>query len=771
MEKAKKFLIYQEIFGTDIAEDAFRFTEQRDLVDKVGAEYVEVEKETPGNLVSMTISEGTIEAKYVNLSLRIDIFEGPIFKVMWKKCDVDTHLDSDLKPYHGKIESDENTVMIDGIKLTLGKDGTVTFEDSATRLKRVEQPPEMRGEKVRLITEITDDEGIFGTGERAFSMNLRGSNLTFWNHDANGKYGPGDDPLYINIPILYHLNLNSGYFVFFNNPYKCRANLCFDNANRTVLDFSGGGLEYYISFGKLDTLISRYYQITGKPALPPLWSLGYHQSRYSYETEDEVLEIAKKFRTYDLPISAIHLDIAYMDGFRIFTVDTKKFPDMGQMNLDLSKDGIRTVAIIDPGVKVDDAFELYREGRDMGYFVHYENGTIVKAPVWPGLSAFPNFLSEDVRAWWGSKYKRLLDRGVSGFWHDMNEPATFTISGDNTLPENSKHGGLKHRSVHNLYANFMAMAGYNGIISENPTERPFIISRSGWAGIQKYAWTWTGDTESTWAEMKQTISTIINLGLSGVPFSGVDIGGFSDSPSNELFLRWFQMGTFLPLFRVHSAKGTRMREPWLFGEKILSILRNFLKLRYRLLPYIYTLSYEASTGGPPLVRPLFWLGDPAIADDDERFLLGGELLICPVLEPNQRRKVMRLPEGSWIDLWTGKAYRGVIESPVERERIPIYVRSGAVIPMQGKESVELHIFPGNHLHGECYIDDGKINPVFEYYSISGEWDGETVNIRVEKDGNMDVKNKLQIVFEGKLYRLFINGMETELVNNEAELWI
>ncbi len=771
MEQAKKFMTYQQIFGSNIAEDSLTFTELRDKVDMVDAESVELKAEKPGKLTSTNVSKNTIVAMFERMKLIFEVYEGPILKVIWKRCEVNTFLHSELEPYRGEIRENGNSVQIGQLSVIFGDDGTLTFADSVTGSRRVEHPPEMRGEKVRLISDITDSEGIYGTGERAFPLNLRGNNITFWNHDANGKYGPGGDPLYISVPIFYHLSLNSGYFVFFNNPYKCNANLCFDESNRTVLDFAGGGLEYYLSFGKLDDLISRYYHITGKPALPPYWSLGYHQSRYSYESEEEVKAIAEGFRKNDLPLSVIHLDIAYMDGFRIFTTDRSKFPKFKSMIQELARDGIRIVAIIDPGVKVDDSFELFREGVDRGFFVHYDNGDIVEAPVWPGLSAFPDFLIEEVRSWWGGKYKQFLDDGISGFWHDMNEPATFTLSGDNTLPENSLHHVGKHRSVHNLYANLMAIAGYNGIISERPKERPFILSRSGWAGLQRYAWTWTGDTESTWAELKQTISTIINLGLSGLPFAGVDIGGFSDSPSNELFLRWFQMGTFLPFFRVHSGKGTRMREPWLFGGKILGILRNFLKLRYRLLPYIYTASYIASSGAAPLVRPLFWLGDPETSDDDEDFLFGEDVLVCPILEPNQKHRTIKLPKGEWIDFWTHESKKGLIIKDITLDTIPLYVRSGSVIPMQGNDSIELHIFSGEDLHGECYIDDGNLNPIFAYYHISGKQKDETVKLNTKKIGSSEKKNKFTFVFESPVKKFVINGEELVLSNNQTELWI
>ncbi|MCL5989129.1 MAG: glycoside hydrolase family 31 protein [Candidatus Thermoplasmatota archaeon] len=774
MEEEKKLATYQEIFGAEIAEQALMFTKKRDVTDKLGAEQVEMSKQVPGKLISRKIKDHSIEVIYENLRLEIDIFDGPILKFTWKKCEVNTFLSLNLRPYTGGIKEDEGppgSVRIGELVITLGDDGSIKFVDDSTGSKREDHPPEIRGEEARLISTLTESENIFGTGERAFPMNLKGNKITFWNHDANGKYGPGSDPLYLNIPVFYHLNINKGYFIFFNNPYKCIADICFEEDNKTILDFSGGGLEYYISFGPIEELIKRYTSIVGKPVLPPYWSLGYHQSRYSYKTQEEVLAVANEFVKNDLPISVIHLDIDYMDGFRVFTVDKTKFPDLKLMNQQLSEHDIRTVAIIDPGVKVDDSFEIFREGEKFGYFVNYDSGEIVQAPVWPGLSAFPDFLLPEARSWWGKKYKFFLDKGVSGFWHDMNEPATFTIHGDNTLPEHSNHSVGKHKAVHNLYANFMALAGYDGFLSLNPDERPFIISRAGWAGIQRYAWSWTGDTEGTWAELKQTISTIINLGLSGVSFTGVDIGGFSDSPSNELFLRWFQMGTFLPLFRVHSAKGTRMREPWLFGKRNLDIIRKFLKLRYRILPYIYTLSYISTINGFPLIRPLFWFGDPKTADDDEKFLLGNDILVCPILEPGQKHKDMRLPKGKWINFWNGNIEEGLVEIEVRQETVPVYVREGSVIPMKGENGIEFHIFPGSKLHGECYLDNGKLNPLYQLYVINGTWDNRTINLYVEKTGNEEKVNKLLFVIEGNIEKFIINGVVQSVDGNKIEIML
>jgi alpha-glucosidase len=252
--------------------------------------------------------------------------------------------------------------------------------------------------------------------------------------------------------------------------------------------------------------------------------LGYHQSRWGYKNEADIRQVAQGFQTHDLPLSAIHLDIDYMDGYRVFTVDRDRFPDLAQLAQDLAAQGIKTVTILDPGVKVDPKYFLYQEGQQGNHFCKLPGGKDLEGLVWPGWSVYPDFTHPATRSWWGRQYPRLLDQGVAGIWHDMNEPTSFAAWGDMTIPLNTRHDldGAQgdHRQAHNLYGLLMNRAGYEALRSLRPQRRPWLISRSGWAGLQRYAWNWTGDIESTWEALRMTIPTLLGQGLSGLAFSG-----------------------------------------------------------------------------------------------------------------------------------------------------------------------------------------------------------------------------------------------------------
>ena len=326
--------------------------------------------------------------------------------------------------------------------------------------------------------------------------------------------------------------------------------------------------------------------------------------------------------------------------------------------------------------------------------------------VWPQWSAFPDFTNPKARAWWGGYYARLLDAGIAGIWHDMNEPVSFAVSGETNLPRAVVHDmegrgggepGGSHEEAHNLYGLLMGRTGFEALRTLRPERRPWLLTRSGWAGIQRYSWHWTGDVESSWAALRMTIATVLGLGLSGVAYSGPDIGGFSGAPDAELFTRWFQMATLMPFFRSHAAVHTPRREPWSFGEPTLSICRDFLQLRQRLLPYLYSLSQQASETGAPLNRPLFWQWpeEQFLWGRDDAFMLGDDLLVAPMLEARASQRAVALPPGGWYDFWDGRFYAGgetvMVAAPIEK--IPLFVRAGCVLPQQIDGLLHLKVYP------------------------------------------------------------------------------
>jgi alpha-glucosidase len=477
--------------------------------------------------------------------------------------------------------------------------------------------------------------------------------------------------------------------------------------------------------------------------MPPRWVFGYHQSRWGYKNVEDIREVVKGFKDHDLPLSAIHLDIDYMDGFRVFSINKDSFPNMKSLTSELDKNGIKVVSTINPAVKMDKNFELYKECIQNNLYCTLPDNEIVKGVSWPGWAVFPDFSKPQTRSWWQEKYKFLLDEGIAGFWHDMNEPASFSAWGDMTLPSFSKHNidGLfgSHNEIHNLYGLLMNKAAYEGIKKIQPNKRPWIFSRSGWAGLQRYAWNWTGDVYSTWQALKQTLTTIIGLGLSGHAFAGSDIGGFSGSPNAELYLRWFQMSTFFPLFRTHSSLGSRPREPWSFDESTTNIIRDFLKLRYKLIPYLYTLAWDTACTGLPPIRPIFWDNQdiPTIWDVDDEFLLGNHLLIAPVLTKGSFSSEIILPPGLWYSYWDDHQYIGTskIDIDLSINTIPIFIKGGSILPFEENNAISLHVYPNpsESLSSHIYYDEGDgYGPwLVDYFRLKCEndslfifWDSE-----------------------------------------------
>jgi len=582
------------------------------------------------------------------------------------------------------------------------------------------------GREVRVWKVMPPDEYYYGLGERAGPLEHRGRVYINWNTDAYG-YQRGTDPLYQSIPFLLALRQGRSYGIFFDNPSRSSFDL--GSARRDQYSFGAeeGELNYYVFYGpEPKKVLQRYTELVGRMPLPPKWALGYQQSRWSYEPESRVREIAETFRRRRIPCDVIYLDIDYMDGFRSFTVDARKFPNFRQMIADLARIGLKVVAIIDPGIKQELGYWVYDEGLKGGHFVTLPDGSLYTGVVWPGVCVFPDFTREQTRRWWGDLYRGLVEAGVAGFWNDMNEPAVFVETDravERTMALDALHGErdrrIEHRRVHNVYGMLMARATFEGLRRLRPSERPFVLTRASYAGGHRYAATWTGDNTSSWEHLQLWIPMVLNLGLSGQPFAGPDIGGFAGNPSAELYARFLQAGVFSPLCRVHSQKGTRDREPWAFGPEYEAIHRRFIELRYELLPYLYTVFEEAARTGWPVMRPLFleYPMDRQTYRMDTQFLLGRDLLVAPVLEEGARSVEVYLPDGEWFDFWTGERVIGPrrvrVEAPLDR--VPLFVRGGAILPMQPVfqyvdeapiNPLLLNVFPSRECAGALYEDDG-----------------------------------------------------------------
>jgi alpha-glucosidase len=583
------------------------------------------------------------------------------------------------------------------------------------------EPMSWAGERVALSRALPADAHIYGFGEKALALDKRGLRTELYNFDCNG-YGPGDDPLYMSIPFYMLLRDGAACGVFFDNSYRAWADVGASRPDVLRLEAEGGELRYYFFAGPTPAEVLRQHtELTGRMELPPLWTLGYHQNRWSYYPDARVREIAREFRERRIPCDAIHLDIHYMDGYRCFTWHPERFPDPPGLVRHLHERGFKVVGMVDPGIKVDRKCSVYKSGLERNVFCKYPDGTLFKGPVWPGLCCFPDFSDARAREWWGEQYKALLDVGLDGFWNDMNEPAIFG-AGPETMPDCVRFDwegkGADFRKAHNTYGLLMVRASFEGLRRLRPDRRTLIISRSGWSGLQRYGSHWTGDNHTDWPSLANVIPMVLTLGLSGVAFTGPDTGGFSGSPSGELLTRWNQLSVFTPFFRNHTAVWTADQEPWVHGEPYESLNRAAIELRYQMLPYVYTAFWQCSQTGLPMMRPLFlaFPDDAATAGVQDQFMFGDSLLVAPVLEEGAVRRGVYLPAGRWHDFWNGQAHDGpaTVEVDAPLHKLPLFARAGSVIPnwpvMQyvgemKPNPLTLHVFPGD---GESllYEDEG-----------------------------------------------------------------
>ncbi|MFF4442873.1 glycoside hydrolase family 31 protein [Streptomyces sp. NPDC001621] len=559
-------------------------------------------------------------------------------------------------------------------------------------------------------SEVAADARFFGLGGRASGPRLRDGSYRLWNTDPGRAFGPGDDPLYLTMPVQLVVADAGTHLVFHDSTWDGTvvlregaegAGSGHDRAGRCEVRMDGGPLRCWVMVGTPARVLHTWASLTGAPALPPAWALGHHHARWGFGSEQEVRRIVAGYQERGLPLDAVHLDIDHYDEHQVFTVDRERFAKLPVLADELRRDGIRLVSIVDPAVRAVPGNAVHDSGSQMDAFVRDAAGRTVRGVVWAGDSVFPDFTHARVRKWWGGLYEERLRQGFAGFWHDMNEPTSFSAFGEATLPRSARHAleGREgdHREAHNVYGLCMAQAGYAGLRELSPQQRPFVFSRSGWVGTQRYGGTWSGDVATGWPGLRASLSLVLGLGLCGVPYSGPDVGGFDGSPSPELYLRWFQLGAYLPLFRTHASLRAGRREPWEFGADVLEHARVALLERRRLLPYFVTLAHLARRTGAPYVRPVWWGApeDRSLRDCEDAFLLGDSLLVAPVLDPGAGRRAVQLPRGRWYDTATEEAYEGpaqvLVDAPLSR--IPVFARAGAVVPVRGADDgLELEVW-------------------------------------------------------------------------------
>ena len=737
-----------------------------------------------------------VTALYERASVDVECMANDVVKISWGPDDAPTpwatSIDQDL-PELGEIDitqtSNSVTLRTPSLRLVVATDG-IKINDDAGRLRYHELAPLRRG-PVRLHRRLLrPQEQIFGFGEQAGRLNHRGRTLRLWNRDPGGSWGESQDELYCSLPISLTRHSDGGVLVFHENSFDATVRIdadTDDNVGEVETRFTGGMVRTWIALGDDATLLRRLSGITGKAPLPPRWALGYHHSRWGFESSEEVDEVLLGFAQRGIPLSGIHLDIDYTDQFRIFTIDEQRFGGIDELSERAGTRGTRVVAIVDPALSRDDDFELYREARNQDLLVKNEDGSTTQGTVWAGWSVFPDFSKPATRTWWSSLYPRLLDRGVTGIWHDMNEPTSMTLNGDRTLARSVRHDsdgrGADHRDIHNVYGLLMNRAGRDGLLAHRPQKRPFIVSRSGWAGMQRDAWIWTGDVESTPKGLVQQIATFLGLSLSGVSLSGSDIGGFSGAPSTQLFVRWMELGVMSPFFRTHSVLGAPKREPWLwpapYGDQVASLIA----LRYRLLPYLYSVIEAMTRDGSPYFRPLWW-GDKnaidGVANCDDALLVGPSLLFAVSTGGEHATRSVTLPRGSW---WRWRAVPGTqglggdvaerftgnetYEFAVPLGQPLLFVRAGSVVPLDdawrapsrpagglhvdhAPQRLAFHLFPDElgQAKGEHFDDDGDGDGPTRRDQISLDDDVVTWN----SEGERLRPASLEIVIHGRVLR-------------------
>jgi alpha-glucosidase len=547
------------------------------------------------------------------------------------------------------------------------------------------------GSPVRLYKKREEGERYFGCGERTSGLDKTGSHLVFWNVDPPSGHTASFNNIYSSVPFTLSLASGRAHGLFFDNTHRVEFDLAKADGDRAYYGAEGGNVVYYVFCGPTPKdVLDRYTELTGRTPMPPMWSLGNQQCRYSYMDEDEVRKVARNFRERDIPCDTLYLDIDYMDGYRVFTWNGETFPEPERLMTELKEQGFNVVTIVDPGVKIDLNYPVYVEGRERDLYCKTVKGEEYHNVVWPGMCAFPDFTNPETREWWGENLRALVDEGVAGIWCDMNEPSLF-VPRQSTMPGDVVHPGgpgdepKYHAQIHNTYGSLMARSVREGLLRLRSDERPFVITRAGYAGLQRHALQWTGDNSSWWEHIWMSMPQLQNLGLSGVAWAGVDIGGFFDDCSGELLARFTEFGVFQPFCRNHSMKETIHQEPWVFGEPYESVCRKMIKLRQRLLPYLYTLFEECHRTGAPILRPLLfeYPEDETTYNADDEFLLGSALLAAPITRPGIEHRHVYLPQGTWFHYWTG----GRLDGPAHvLARAPLgepalYVRANTAIPM------------------------------------------------------------------------------------------
>lgn len=625
----------------------------------------------------------------------------------------------------------------------------------------------------------------FGMGAKQFgTLELSGKRAKFWSTDVWSDFPASQwedqpvDPPYFNCPYLV-VKVGSEYVgLLIHNPYPAfmetpgtdgtRAFVEWQNTSpHLTLGSEGGEPNLWVIYGpSLAELTQKLQKLVGVTPLPPLWSLGYHQSRYGYGGHDDLTHLDQEFLKHEIPCDSLWLDLDYMDGFRVFQTNPAMFPRGTQETCQqLQGNGRRVVPILDPGVKFEKGYRVYDDGHQKDVFCKNQEGREFVGMVWPGETVFPDFTLEKARAWWTGYVREFFEQGFGACWIDMNDPSTGPVDPHAMLFRN---GTQPHAAHHNQYALGMQMATRDGQLAQRPEERPFLLSRSGTTSSSRYAAIWTGDNLSNYFYLRTAITGVLGLSLSGLPFSGPDIGGFGGNASEALIVDWFKACFLFPFFRNHTTINSRAQEPFAYPIGTMQILRRYIRLRYKLLPYLYNLFVEQEqTGAPPLRPLLYHFDDDGLEKVDDQFMVGSHMMQAPIVVEKAKSRTVILPG---TELWFDAAHGGwvspgTVTTKAVKDATALFIRDGAVIPMRpgtpkvaqhDLRVVHFHIFASPTWSGETvydyWADDGLS---FAYQK--GERSGLRLTV-VGVDGNLAISTEVRSEGYGSIqYGLVIHG--------------
>ena len=735
-----------------------------------------------GNITHTQISAQQLKLTTDNAFGEVTVYSPSIIRVRLDKHLLDTDfsfavVNAPEKTKTAITESEGNiTIVTDSLKLVISKrpfhtafytpDGILISEDEAGL------NTSWANESVTTYKHMQTGERFIGLGEKTGNLDRKGNGYTNWNSDVFG-YHTDQDPLYSTIPFYIGIHHDINYGIFLDNTYQSDFNFGASNDRFSSFGARGGEMNYYFIYHKqVSDIITSYTWLTGRMKMPPLWSLGYQQNRYSYYPETEVMRIAQTLREKKIPADGITLDIHYMDKYKVFTWDKQRFPDPKEMTDKLHNMGFKLTVIVDPGVKVEPGYGVYDRGLKENIFIKYADSTNYSGEVWPGWCNFPDFTGVKARSWWGEELKQYAGDGVSGIWNDMNEIATWGAK----MPDNIlyNYGGqmATNLQARNVYGFNMARASFEGF-KNALGKRPFILTRSGYAGLQRYSAIWTGDNRAEDDHMLMGVRMLTSLGLSGVAFTGMDVGGFTGNANISLFARWMQIGAFSPYFRNHTAVNTKSAEPWAFGEEALEISRNYVNLRYRLLPYIYSGFYEATQTGQPIMRSLAinYTHDAKVYNGSfqNQYEFGNGFMIAPFAGSASFGSIY-FPGGDWYDLYNDEVTSGKQEKIIHlsMQKLPVFVKESSIIPMQSlvqttaekpTDTLVIHIYKGNRNNKFVYYeDDGE-----SYNYENGAFYKRTINYNAGQHEIVFDKTEGTLASKFKYIKIDLHGYDENSV--------